>query len=181
MRTIIQQEFSKGNSSLNVEMNEKETNKAKQTKEKETKRVENCTQLMRKSQVATMRLDCRNSTYVSITLPDAMALQCIWQIAPVVKCDVLRRISKAFGVTDFINPNETEETVQQIIKRMTDGGVDYSFECIGDTEMVTTALQSCCDVSFLNPSKSSRIFHKKTHSYGILLLVLWDLRVISVL
>ncbi|KAL8200037.1 hypothetical protein R6Q57_011376 [Mikania cordata] len=51
--------------------------------------------------------------------------------------------AKAFGVTDFINPNETEETVQQIIKRMTDGGVDYSFECIGDTEMVTTALQSC--------------------------------------
>lgn len=30
---------------------------------------------------------------------------------------------------------------------MTDGGADYSFECIGDTGMVTTALQSCCDVS----------------------------------
>lgn len=29
---------------------------------------------------------------------------------------------------------------------MTDGGADYSFECVGDTGMVTTALQSCCDV-----------------------------------
>ncbi|MFS8035039.1 putative alcohol dehydrogenase [Helianthus anomalus] len=53
--------------------------------------------------------------------------------------------AKAFGVTDFINPNEVEGTVQQVIKQMTDGGADYSFECIGDTEMVTTALQSCCD------------------------------------
>ncbi|KAI7743777.1 hypothetical protein M8C21_014290 [Ambrosia artemisiifolia] len=53
--------------------------------------------------------------------------------------------AKAFGVTDFINPNELEGTVQQVIKQMTDGGADYSFECIGDTEMVTTALQSCCD------------------------------------
>ncbi|XP_076883724.1 alcohol dehydrogenase-like 6 [Bidens hawaiensis] len=53
--------------------------------------------------------------------------------------------AKAFGVTDFINPNEIEGTVQQVIKQMTDGGADYSFECIGDTEMITTALQSCCD------------------------------------
>lgn len=53
--------------------------------------------------------------------------------------------AKAFGVTEFINPNEIDETVQQVIKRITDGGADYSFECIGDTEMITTALQSCCD------------------------------------
>ncbi|KAH9725035.1 Alcohol dehydrogenase-like 6 [Citrus sinensis] len=32
-----------------------------------------------------------------------------------------------------------------VIKRITDGGADYSFECIGDTGMITTALQSCCD------------------------------------
>ncbi|KAL7591382.1 hypothetical protein Lser_V15G33667 [Lactuca serriola] len=51
--------------------------------------------------------------------------------------------SKAFGVTDFINPNDIDETVQQAIKRLTDGGVDYSFECIGDTEMINTALHSC--------------------------------------
>ncbi|CAN1359040.1 Alcohol dehydrogenase-like 6, partial [Linum perenne] len=52
--------------------------------------------------------------------------------------------AKAFGVTDFINPNDNIEPVQQVIKRITDGGADYSFECIGDIRMVTTALQSCC-------------------------------------
>ncbi|CAK7338652.1 unnamed protein product [Dovyalis caffra] len=57
------------------------------------------------------------------------------------KCD----IAKAFGVTEFINPNDCNEPIQQVIKRMTDGGADYSFECIGDTGMITTALQSCCD------------------------------------
>lgn len=53
--------------------------------------------------------------------------------------------AKAFGVTEFLNPNDNNEPVQQVIKRITDGGADYSFECIGDTGMITTALQSCCD------------------------------------
>lgn len=53
--------------------------------------------------------------------------------------------AKAFGITEFINPSDCDEPVQQVIKRLTDGGADYSFECIGDTKMVSTALQSCCD------------------------------------
>lgn len=52
---------------------------------------------------------------------------------------------KSFGVTDFINPDELSEPVQQVIKRITDGGVDYSFECVGDSGVVSTALQSCSD------------------------------------
>lgn len=40
----------------------------------------------------------------------------------------------------------------QVIKHLTGGGADYAFECIGDTGMVTTALQACCDVIFSNPS-----------------------------
>lgn len=43
----------------------------------------------------------------------------------------------------------------QVIKHITNGGTDFSFECVGDTEMITTALQSCCDVSC---SISSEIF-----------------------
>ncbi|XP_008797217.1 alcohol dehydrogenase-like 6 [Phoenix dactylifera] len=54
-------------------------------------------------------------------------------------------IGKAFGVTEYINPDECNEPVQQVIKRMTDGGADFSFECVGDTGIVSTALQSCCD------------------------------------
>nr|KJB26826.1 hypothetical protein B456_004G262400 [Gossypium raimondii] len=53
--------------------------------------------------------------------------------------------AKCFGVTDFLNPNEYNEPIQQVIKRISGGGTDYSFECIGNTGMVTTALQSCCD------------------------------------
>ncbi|XP_059647234.1 alcohol dehydrogenase-like 6 isoform X3 [Cornus florida] len=53
--------------------------------------------------------------------------------------------AKAFGVTDYVNPNDFNEPIQQVIKRITDGGADYSFECVGDTGMITTALQSCCD------------------------------------
>ncbi|KAJ6830541.1 alcohol dehydrogenase-like 6 [Iris pallida] len=52
---------------------------------------------------------------------------------------------KAFGVTKFINPDECDEPIQQVIKSMTDGGADYSFECVGDTGAVSTALQSCSD------------------------------------
>uniref|UniRef100_A0A0V0I8P4 Putative alcohol dehydrogenase-like 6-like n=1 Tax=Solanum chacoense TaxID=4108 RepID=A0A0V0I8P4_SOLCH len=53
--------------------------------------------------------------------------------------------AKAFGVTDFLNPKDTDEPIPQVINRLTGGGADYAFECIGDTGMVTTALQSCCD------------------------------------
>ncbi|KAJ6766851.1 ALCOHOL DEHYDROGENASE-LIKE 6 [Salix purpurea] len=53
--------------------------------------------------------------------------------------------AKDFGITEFINPNDCNEPIQQVIKRITDGGADYSFECVGDTGMITTALQSCCD------------------------------------
>ncbi|XP_048445938.1 alcohol dehydrogenase-like 6 isoform X5 [Pyrus x bretschneideri] len=53
--------------------------------------------------------------------------------------------AKAFGITEFINPNDSKEPIQQVIKHLTGGGADYSFECIGDTGMVTTALQACRD------------------------------------
>ncbi|PPD71542.1 hypothetical protein GOBAR_DD31559 [Gossypium barbadense] len=43
--------------------------------------------------------------------------------------------AKCFGVTDFLNPNEYNEPIQQVIKRISGGGADYSFECIGNTGM----------------------------------------------
>ncbi|XP_020220372.1 alcohol dehydrogenase-like 6 [Cajanus cajan] len=53
--------------------------------------------------------------------------------------------AKAFGVTEVVDPNSCKEPIAQVIKRITDGGADFSFECVGDTDMITTALQSCCD------------------------------------
>ncbi|KAJ3680313.1 hypothetical protein LUZ60_016591 [Juncus effusus] len=77
---------------------------------------------------------------------------------------------KAFGVTDFINPNESSQPIQQVIKELTNGGADYSFECVGDTQVVSTALQSCSDgwgvtVTLGVPKSNPNI----TTHYGMLL------------
>ncbi|KAM0905834.1 hypothetical protein ACQ4PT_017128 [Festuca glaucescens] len=39
----------------------------------------------------------------------------------------------------------TFSTSLQVVKRLTDGGADYPFECVGDTGVISTALQSCSD------------------------------------
>ncbi|MCO5564667.1 hypothetical protein L7F22_018334 [Adiantum nelumboides] len=40
-------------------------------------------------------------------------------------------LGKKFGVTEFINPKDHEKPIQEVIVSLTDGGVDYSFECVG--------------------------------------------------
>ncbi|KAI4341553.1 hypothetical protein MLD38_026265 [Melastoma candidum] len=50
-----------------------------------------------------------------------------------------------FGVDEYLNPKDLDEPISQVIKRITEGGADYCFECTGDVSVVTTALQSCCD------------------------------------
>ena len=53
-----------------------------------------------------------------------------------------RSLAEQFGITDFINPNDVDNLVEAIID-MTDGGVDYSFECIGNTDVMRDALECC--------------------------------------
>jgi len=48
-------------------------------------------------------------------------------------------LAKAFGATDFLNPKDTPEVAAAIVS-MTDGGVDYSFECIGNVDVMGQAL-----------------------------------------
>ena len=38
------------------------------------------------------------------------------------------------GATDVINPSEHQKPIQDVIVELTDGGVDYSFECIGNVK-----------------------------------------------
>ncbi|HET7315355.1 S-(hydroxymethyl)glutathione dehydrogenase/class III alcohol dehydrogenase [Salinisphaera sp.] len=47
------------------------------------------------------------------------------------------------GATDFVNPADHDDPIQQVIIDMTDGGVDYSFECIGNTDVMRAALECC--------------------------------------
>lgn len=52
-------------------------------------------------------------------------------------------IAKKLGATDFINPKEIKISLTEEIIELTDGGVDYSFECVGNVELMRTALESC--------------------------------------
>lgn len=52
-------------------------------------------------------------------------------------------MAKALGATDTVNPNDVSGSIQEAIVDMTDGGVDYSFECIGNTEVMRSALECC--------------------------------------
>ena len=52
-------------------------------------------------------------------------------------------IARQLGATDCINPREYDAPIQQVIIDLTDGGVDYSFECIGNVEVMRAALESC--------------------------------------
>ena len=45
-----------------------------------------------------------------------------------------------FGMTHFINPSQVENVVDAVIQ-LTDGGADYSFECIGNTTVMRQALE----------------------------------------
>jgi S-(hydroxymethyl)glutathione dehydrogenase/alcohol dehydrogenase len=52
-------------------------------------------------------------------------------------------MAKAMGATDFVNPKEYDKPIQQVIVDLTDGGVDFSFECIGNVNVMRAALECC--------------------------------------
>ncbi len=49
-------------------------------------------------------------------------------------------LAAQFGATEFVNPADVDDVEAHIID-MTDGGVDYSFECVGNTDLMATALR----------------------------------------
>jgi len=52
-------------------------------------------------------------------------------------------MAKQLGATDFIVPQQSGRPLQEVIVEMTDGGVDYSFECIGNVKTMRAALECC--------------------------------------
>lgn len=52
-------------------------------------------------------------------------------------------MARQLGATDCINPAEHDAPIQQVIVDMTSGGVDYSFECIGNVDLMRSALECC--------------------------------------
>ncbi len=52
-------------------------------------------------------------------------------------------LARQLGATDCINPKDYDKPIQDVIVEMTDGGVDYSFECIGNVDLMRSALECC--------------------------------------
>ncbi|MEE9195596.1 MAG: S-(hydroxymethyl)glutathione dehydrogenase/class III alcohol dehydrogenase [Alphaproteobacteria bacterium] len=53
-----------------------------------------------------------------------------------------RALAEKFGMTEFINPKEVEDVVAAVVEA-TDGGADYSFECLGNVDVMRQALECC--------------------------------------
>jgi S-(hydroxymethyl)glutathione dehydrogenase/alcohol dehydrogenase len=52
-------------------------------------------------------------------------------------------LATKLGATDLINPKNFDKPIQEVIVEMTDGGVDFSFECIGNVDVMRSALECC--------------------------------------
>jgi len=52
-------------------------------------------------------------------------------------------LAKQLGATDCVNPKNFDKPIQDVIVEMTDGGVDFSFECIGNVNVMRSALECC--------------------------------------
>ncbi len=52
-------------------------------------------------------------------------------------------LAKQMGATDCVNPKDYDKPIQEVIVELTDGGVDYSFECVGNVNLMRAALECC--------------------------------------
>lgn len=50
-------------------------------------------------------------------------------------------LARKLGATDCVNPAKFDRPIQEVIVDMTDGGVDYSFECVGNVQLMRSALE----------------------------------------
>lgn len=53
------------------------------------------------------------------------------------------KLATSMGATDCINPKDYDKPIQDVIVDLTDGGVDYSFECVGNVNLMRAALECC--------------------------------------
>lgn len=54
-----------------------------------------------------------------------------------------KEMAERFGMTHFVNPSEVEGDLVPYLVDLTDGGADYSFECIGNVDVMRQALECC--------------------------------------
>ncbi len=54
-----------------------------------------------------------------------------------------KALAERFGMTHFVNPKEVEGDLVAYLVSLTDGGADYSFECVGNVDLMRQALECC--------------------------------------
>jgi S-(hydroxymethyl)glutathione dehydrogenase/alcohol dehydrogenase len=54
-----------------------------------------------------------------------------------------KQLAEKFGMTHFVNPKEVEGDLVPYLVNLTKGGADYSFECIGNVDVMRQALECC--------------------------------------
>ncbi len=54
-----------------------------------------------------------------------------------------KALAEKFGMTHFVNPKEVEGDLVAYLVNLTKGGADYSFECIGNVDVMRQALECC--------------------------------------
>jgi S-(hydroxymethyl)glutathione dehydrogenase/alcohol dehydrogenase len=54
-----------------------------------------------------------------------------------------KALAEQFGMTHFVNPKEVEGDLVAHLVALTDGGADYSFECVGNVNLMRQALECC--------------------------------------
>ena len=52
-------------------------------------------------------------------------------------------LAENFGMTHFVNPNEVEDDLVAYLVALTGGGADFSFECVGNVDLMRAALECC--------------------------------------
>ena len=52
-------------------------------------------------------------------------------------------LAKQLGATDTVNPRDYDAPIQDVVVELTNGGVDYSFECVGSVDLMRSALECC--------------------------------------
>ncbi len=57
--------------------------------------------------------------------------------------DNKKALAEKLGMTHFVNPKEVQEEIVPYLVNLTKGGADYSFECIGDVQLMRQALEVC--------------------------------------
>jgi S-(hydroxymethyl)glutathione dehydrogenase/alcohol dehydrogenase len=53
------------------------------------------------------------------------------------------KVAKEFGATEFINPLDIKGPIQNHLVEITDGGLEYTFDCTGNVDVMRAALESC--------------------------------------